>query len=302
MQNQPIPYNPGNEEGWAKIMTAVRRSRDWTEEEVYDLAHEPNHLTTEQVFGYLRGTLDLVARGEVERHAATCNYCLAELAELGSWLAEEPRAVAFPVRDLKAVAAKSAPPNKWAAVTRQGRSIVGPEQLIPPQNVEMENLGRRLSSPKLLSLRNSATIDRPWDTRPEPVDVEWTAEELECRFVEDGQRYLLLVRTRKPPACSLLRYELSGKEGTPAVTGFLMFHPEGDGWAVARCGFAGDELHRLLQGECTGIEVRVVAEEQLTPADRPALEASVRRSEIEETERGKAETACLRKALERLSS
>jgi len=57
--------------------------REWSEEEVLEAAYDPSHLSTDQLFDYLEKKLNAAARAEVEAHAARCDFCLHQLAELG---------------------------------------------------------------------------------------------------------------------------------------------------------------------------------------------------------------------------
>jgi len=66
------------------ILEKVRqRPKVWTEEEVLEAAYDPSHLSTDQLFDYCEGKADATARAEVEAHAARCDFCLHQLAELG---------------------------------------------------------------------------------------------------------------------------------------------------------------------------------------------------------------------------
>jgi hypothetical protein len=67
-----------------EILEKVRQTpKVWSEEEVLELAYDPSHLSTDQLFDYCEGQLNAAARAEVESHAARCDFCLHQLAELG---------------------------------------------------------------------------------------------------------------------------------------------------------------------------------------------------------------------------
>lgn len=66
-----------------ELLRSVRRAKQWTEEEVLELAYDESHLSGEQLFDYWERKLDATARAAVEAHAAACDFCLHQLAEIG---------------------------------------------------------------------------------------------------------------------------------------------------------------------------------------------------------------------------